>query len=108
MSKFCLNPACNNPHNPEQNELCPGCSANLAESIQTYQFDYYRVTKLLGEGGFGRTYLAEYSRRYNQQQNSVAESNMELESSSDVWEGKWGMWDVTLVELFSRAANCNL
>ncbi len=66
MSKFCLNPACNNPHNPEQNELCHGCSANLAESTQTYQFDYYRVTKLLGEGGFGRTYLAEYSRRYNQ------------------------------------------
>ena len=27
---------------------------------------------------------------------------------SDIWEGKWGMWDVTLVEFFSRAANCNL
>ncbi len=66
MSKFCLNPACNNPHNPEQNKFCHGCSANLAESTQSYQFDYYRVTKLLGEGGFGRTYLAEYSRRYNQ------------------------------------------
>ena len=66
MSKFCLNPACKNPRNPEQNELCHGCSANLAESTQTYQFDYYRVTKLLGEGGFGRTYLAEYSRRYNE------------------------------------------
>ena len=66
MWKFCLNPACRNPRNPKQNKFCHGCGANLAESTQSYQFDYYRVTKLLGEGGFGRTYLAEYSRRYNE------------------------------------------
>ncbi|MDJ0897325.1 MAG: serine/threonine-protein kinase [Xenococcus sp. MO_188.B8] len=66
MTKLCLNPACKKPRNPEQNKFCHGCGANLAESTQSYQFDYYRVTKLLGQGGFGRTYLAEYSRRYNQ------------------------------------------
>ena len=66
MSKFCLNPACRNPRNQDQNKFCHGCGSNLAESTQSYQFDYYRVTKLLGQGGFGRTYLAEYSRRYNQ------------------------------------------
>ena len=66
MSQFCLNPACRNPRNPDQNKFCQGCGANLADSTQSYQFDYYRVTKLLGQGGFGRTYLAEYSRRYNQ------------------------------------------
>ena len=27
---------------------------------------------------------------------------------SDIWEGKWGMWDVTLMEFFARTANCNL
>ena len=66
MSKFCLNPACIHPQNPDENEFCHGCSANLAESTQSYLFENYRVTKLLGEGGFGRTYLAEYLRRYNE------------------------------------------
>ena len=66
MSKFCLNPACRKPRNPEHNGSCHGCGANLADSTQSYRFDYYRVTKLLGKGGFGRTYLAEYSRRFNQ------------------------------------------
>ena len=66
MSKFCLNPACIHPQNPDENEFCHGCGANLAESTQSYLFENYRVTKLLGEGGFGRTYLAEYLRRYNE------------------------------------------
>ena len=57
MSKFCLNPACKNPRNREGNNFCHGCGANLAESTQSYLFENYRVTKLLGEGGFGRTYL---------------------------------------------------
>ncbi len=26
---------------------------------------------------------------------------------SDLWEGKWGMWDVTMVELFNRTISCN-
>ena len=66
MSKFCLNPACKNPQNPEQNKFCHGCGGNLAANSQSFLFEHYRVTKLLGQGGFGRTYLAEYSRRYNQ------------------------------------------
>lgn len=66
MSNFCLNPACSNPRNPEENSSCHGCGANLADSTKSYLFENYRVTKLLGEGGFGRTYLAEYLRRYNE------------------------------------------
>ncbi len=66
MSKFCLNPACDNPQNPEQNNFCHDCRANLAESTQSYKFESYRVIKLLGQGGFGRTYLAEFLRRYNE------------------------------------------
>ncbi|MGK7892955.1 MAG: GUN4 domain-containing protein [Xenococcus sp. (in: cyanobacteria)] len=66
MSRICLNPACKNPHNPDDNKLCHGCGANLVETSQSYLFENYRVTKLLGEGGFGRTYLAEYLRRYNE------------------------------------------
>lgn len=66
MSKFCLNPACKKPQNPPENDFCHGCSAKLVESTQSYLLDYYRVTKLLGEGAFGRTYLAEYLHRYNE------------------------------------------
>ena len=66
MSKLCLNPACKNPQNPEQNNSCHGCGAKLVESTQSYLFDCYRVTKLLGEGAFGRTYLAEYLHRYHE------------------------------------------
>ena len=66
MTKFCLNPACKNPQNPDLNNFCHGCRANLAESTQSYRFEYYRVTKLLGKGGFGRTYLAEFLRRYHE------------------------------------------
>ena len=66
MSKFCLNPTCKNPQNPNQNKICHGCNANLAKTTQSYIFENYRITKLLGEGGFGRTYLAEYLRRYNE------------------------------------------
>ncbi|ELS01901.1 serine/threonine protein kinase [Xenococcus sp. PCC 7305] len=66
MSNFCLNPACSNPRNLEQNKFCHGCGGNLTETSQSFLFENYRVTKLLGEGGFGRTYLAEYLRRYNE------------------------------------------
>ncbi|WP_158500408.1 4-Cys prefix domain-containing protein [Xenococcus sp. PCC 7305] len=38
MSQFCLNPACSNPRNSDQNQFCQGCGANLADSTQSYQF----------------------------------------------------------------------
>ena len=66
MSKFCLNPACKNSLNPDRNNSCDDCSAKLVENVQSFLPDYYRVSKLLGEGAFGRTYLAEYLHRYNE------------------------------------------
>ena len=56
---FCLNPDCSAPQNPESNQICHGCGQKLAESTQSYDFRLrYRVIKLLGQGGFGRTYAA--------------------------------------------------
>ena len=57
---YCLNPACNNPDNPPTNTYCHGCGLLLAKSSQSYLFRvHYKITKKLGEGAFGRTYLAE-------------------------------------------------
>ena len=57
---YCLNPTCNNPDNPPTNTYCHGCGLLLANSSQSYQFRvHYKIIKKLGEGNFGRTYLAE-------------------------------------------------
>lgn len=47
----CLNPACNHS-NPETATVCEKCQTTLRLC------DRYRPTKLLGQGGFGRTFLA--------------------------------------------------
>jgi len=49
---YCFNPACQNPQNPDDVRVCSGCGANLLLA------DRYRAIKLLGSGGFGRTFLA--------------------------------------------------
>lgn len=58
--RYCLNPACPHPKNPVGNTYCHGCGEILATSTQSYLFRlHYRITQFLGEGAFGRTYLAE-------------------------------------------------
>jgi hypothetical protein len=48
---LCINPHCPNPKNPDNNLLlCSSCGSNLLLEGR------YRVTHLLGEGGFGKTY----------------------------------------------------
>lgn len=57
---YCLNPACYYPKNPVDRTVCHGCGEDLSKSTQSYLFRvHYRITKHLGEGAFGRTYLAE-------------------------------------------------
>ncbi len=56
---FCLNPACPNPSNSSQNKLCGGCDLPLSQCSQQFDFrQQFRITNILGEGAFGRTYLA--------------------------------------------------
>jgi formylglycine-generating enzyme required for sulfatase activity len=57
---YCLNPDCAKPKNPENNKYCYGCGKELTQTTKNYLFRVrYRVLKLLGEGGFGRTYQVE-------------------------------------------------
>ena len=48
----CLNPNCQIPQNPERNIYCQNCGSKLLLK------DRYRPLNLIGQGGFGRTFLA--------------------------------------------------
>ncbi|MFW6358455.1 MAG: protein kinase domain-containing protein, partial [Chroococcales cyanobacterium] len=50
--RYCLNPDCPQPQNPDTVETCQACGFKLLLS------DRYRVTQILGQGGFGATFLA--------------------------------------------------
>jgi serine/threonine-protein kinase len=50
---YCLNPVCPGPDNPADTELCQTCGCKL--SLR----DRYRATRVLGQGGFGATFLAK-------------------------------------------------
>ena len=54
--KVCQNPNCSNPFNPNGNKFCISCGLGDFSSLLRNRF---RVQKVIGEGGFGRTYLAE-------------------------------------------------
>ena len=50
----CLNPNCSEPINPDTATTCQCCGTPLAQQLR----GRYRPVRLLGQGGFGRTYLA--------------------------------------------------
>lgn len=49
---YCLNPDCPQPKNPSDARFCEACGRSLLLG------DRYRPLNLLGQGGFGRTFLA--------------------------------------------------
>ncbi|WP_293128270.1 serine/threonine-protein kinase [Microcoleus sp. bin38.metabat.b11b12b14.051] len=49
---YCLNPNCSQPQNPDAAKICRNCRAKLLLR------DRYRAIKAIGQGGFGRTFLA--------------------------------------------------
>ncbi|BAY11254.1 bifunctional serine/threonine-protein kinase/formylglycine-generating enzyme family protein [Calothrix sp. NIES-2098] len=54
--QICQNPNCSNPFNHDGNRFCVSCGhSNFGKLLR----NRYRVLRLLGEGGFSRTYAAE-------------------------------------------------
>ncbi|MGI0492535.1 protein kinase domain-containing protein [Alkalinema pantanalense CENA528] len=51
---YCLNPDCKQPLNPDGVEHCESCGKKLVPLLRAR----YRVLRTLGQGGFGKTFLA--------------------------------------------------
>lgn len=51
---YCLNPECKRPQNLEGAEFCQSCGVKLVLSLR----GRYRILQPLGQGGFGKTFLA--------------------------------------------------
>lgn len=49
---YCLNPNCQKPQNPTGTKYCQNCGTKLLLK------QHYRALALIGQGGFGRTFLA--------------------------------------------------
>ena len=57
----CLNPRCPKPINSDSAAVCRGCRRRLVSALR----GRYRPLQPIGQGGFGRTYLAEDRDRLN-------------------------------------------
>ncbi|MBD2144873.1 bifunctional serine/threonine-protein kinase/formylglycine-generating enzyme family protein [Sphaerospermopsis sp. FACHB-1194] len=57
----CLNPDCHNPTVADTTKFCPSCGIPLV-----ILRNHYRPVKPLGGGGFGKTYLAEDTDKFNE------------------------------------------
>jgi formylglycine-generating enzyme required for sulfatase activity/tRNA A-37 threonylcarbamoyl transferase component Bud32 len=60
--QICQNPNCSNPFNPDGNRFCISCGQSNFDKLLKNR---YRVLRLLGEGGFSRTYEAADADRLN-------------------------------------------
>jgi serine/threonine protein kinase len=90
---------CSKQHaNTTGNRFCTQCGESLPLPQGEIIIDRYKILRQLGQGGFGRTYLAEDLQKSNQQYNQcvLKEFAPQVEKPEDVQKAK---------ELFEREAN---
>ena len=83
----CLNPDCQQPHNPDEAKFCLRCGTKLVPLLA----GHYRVIGPLGGGGFARTYLAEDKQKLNErcvvkQLAPDVQSSSALQKATDLFE----------------------
>jgi formylglycine-generating enzyme required for sulfatase activity len=59
---YCLNPDCQNPQNPLGTNFCQNCGQPI-----TKLRNRFKISRKIGQGGFGKTFLAEDADRRNAQ-----------------------------------------
>ncbi|MEG4106055.1 bifunctional serine/threonine-protein kinase/formylglycine-generating enzyme family protein [Microcoleus sp. S13_C5] len=87
----CINPDCQKPENQDGQTYCISCGFELVPILR----NRFRMIKFLGQGGFGRTYLAEDIDKLNQRcvVKQLAPTNVQ------------GTWAINkAVELFQQEA----
>ncbi|MBW4495683.1 MAG: SUMF1/EgtB/PvdO family nonheme iron enzyme [Oscillatoria princeps RMCB-10] len=52
---YCLNPTCSKPENPDGTKFCSSCGTKLEPLLR----GRYSIIRPIGQGGFGKTYLAQ-------------------------------------------------
>ncbi len=57
---YCFNPNCSQPHNSDAAKFCQNCGSKLllSSSLNGTNTSNYQGLQLIGQGGFGRTFLA--------------------------------------------------
>jgi serine/threonine protein kinase len=58
---YCFNPACEHPQNLADHQFCQSCGSRLVlypDGHDQTRVAQYRALRLIGQGGFGRTFLA--------------------------------------------------
>lgn len=60
--RCCLNPDCSQPINDDPHQFCQHCGVPLISRLR----NRFRIVKPLGRGGFGKTYLAEDTEKFNE------------------------------------------
>ena len=58
----CLNPHCPNPENPDNTKFCQSCGVKIVPLL----LNRFQVVKVIGQGGFGRTYLAKDTHKFDE------------------------------------------
>ena len=61
MSVCCLNPSCDHPLNQDNTKFCQNCRTPIV-----LLRNHYLPIRFLDKGGFGRTFLAENTDKFNE------------------------------------------
>jgi serine/threonine protein kinase len=75
---LCVNPDCKQPNNTDEAQFCTSCNSKLR------LLERYRPIKLIGKGGFGRTFLAIDEHKPSKPNCAVKQLNFIMRSPEEI------------------------